>query len=216
MKHLRILLIISIVSGCAPVHWQRGDGLNGADERAQFNVDNATCRLMARGSAQGFVAVGSQAYVTGAAIGNGIGNAINVRETYKDCMGSRGYIEADSGGASTTGEPGSCGWQHPCPPSAPTPAPAAALAPSPPASPPTALTSAVNPAPTPAGAWPNVIPPLSPPPAPAPPQPAAAVSLPPQAPAATSEYSYEQAEQQYRQAEQLYQRQLELQRTQGR
>jgi hypothetical protein len=193
MKHLRILLLISIVSGCAPVHWQRGDGLNGADERAQFNVDNATCRLMARGSAQGFVAVGSQAYVTGAAIGNGIGNAINMRETYKDCMGSRGYIEANGGGAPTTGEPGSCGWQHPCPPSAPTPAPAATLAPSPPASPP-----------------------LSPPAAPALPQPAAAVSLPSQAPAATSDYSYEQAEQQYRQAEQLYQRQLELQRTQGR
>jgi hypothetical protein len=72
----------------------------------------------------------------------------------------------------------------------------------------TPISTAATPAPT-AGAWPNIIPALSPP--------APAATAAPAMPGATFDTnSYEEGQQQYRQAEQEYQRQLELQRAQGR
>jgi hypothetical protein len=72
----------------------------------------------------------------------------------------------------------------------------------------TPISTAATPGPT-AGAWPNIIPALSPP--------APAATAAPAMPGATFDTnSYEEGQQQYRQAEQQYQRQLELQRAQGR
>jgi hypothetical protein len=205
LKHLGILLLIGLVSGCAPMVWDKP----GATQ-ADYNTDSYDCEKDARQSGY---------------FGTGIIGGLNMRDFFKRCMAAHGYTLRGSsapaaGGDTAGGPPSSCGWQSPCVPPAPSVAPAAASAPSPPAPLPTPLTSAVavTPSPTPVGGWPNImLPPLSPSaaptPAPTPPEPAA--GPPSQAPAATSN-SYEQAVQQYRQSEQEYQRQLELQRAQRR
>jgi hypothetical protein len=51
----------------------------------------AYCNMVARGSRQGFFAMGSQEFVAGAAIGNGIGNIIRQARTKQDCMTMMGY-----------------------------------------------------------------------------------------------------------------------------
>ena len=75
------------VVGCAPTVWNK-PGIT----QAQFNQDNARCRLVARGMNSGsFYAEGKPAFVAGAAVGNAIGTAINTAATYSDCMMADGY-----------------------------------------------------------------------------------------------------------------------------
>ncbi len=51
----------------------------------------AYCTMVARGSRQGFIAIGDPNFVGGAALGNGIGNLILQAKTKKDCMTALGY-----------------------------------------------------------------------------------------------------------------------------
>jgi hypothetical protein len=89
MRWLPIALIGAVLAlgACAPITWDKP----GATQ-AQFNQDNAKCRLVARGMNSGdFYAEGKPAFVAGAAIGNAIGTAINTAATYRDCMMATGY-----------------------------------------------------------------------------------------------------------------------------
>jgi hypothetical protein len=75
-----------LIVGCAPIVW---DKLGGT--QAQFNVENARCRMVARGLNPGtFYAAGSTEFVAGAVLGNAIGTAANQRQTYRDCMEMKG------------------------------------------------------------------------------------------------------------------------------
>lgn len=75
------------IAGCAPVIWDK-PGVT----QAQFNQENAQCRMVARGMNPGtFYAEGKPAFVAGAALGNAIGTAINTAATYRDCMMATGY-----------------------------------------------------------------------------------------------------------------------------
>jgi hypothetical protein len=96
MRYLPIAIIgavLFVLGGCAPIVWDKPSGT-----QAEFNVDNARCRMVARGlNPGGFVAAGSTEFVAGAALGNAIGTAANQRATYRDCMEMQGY--AEHGGA---------------------------------------------------------------------------------------------------------------------
>lgn len=85
MKKLIILMVVAL-AGCAPMTFNKP----GATQ-AEFGADSAQCRFMARNMQTGYVAVGSPAFVAGAAIGNAIGNGVAVRQNYKDCMEMKGY-----------------------------------------------------------------------------------------------------------------------------
>jgi hypothetical protein len=93
---MRRFLVVAVVScltiaGCAPTVWDK-PGVT----QAQFNQENARCRLVARGMAPGdFYAQGSAQFVAGAAIGNAIGTAIGQAANYSDCMMASGYTPED-------------------------------------------------------------------------------------------------------------------------
>jgi hypothetical protein len=88
MRCLPITLIGAVLAlgACAPIVWDKP----GATQ-AQFNQENAKCRLVARGMNSGdFYAEGKPAFVAGAAIGNAVGTAISTAATYRDCMMATG------------------------------------------------------------------------------------------------------------------------------
>jgi hypothetical protein len=110
-----------IVGACAPTIWDKSDAT-----QADFDQDSARCRLLARGmNPGGFYAQGSASFVAGAALGNAIGTSANQSAIYRDCMMAVGYTPRASAAASYGPEPSpdaySCGSQHPCPASAPSP-----------------------------------------------------------------------------------------------
>lgn len=85
-------------SACTLITWDK----QGATQ-AEFNQDNAKCRLLARGmNPGGFYAQGSPQFVAGAAVGNAIGTAMNQRETYRDCMNMQGYSERGASAAAAS------------------------------------------------------------------------------------------------------------------
>lgn len=97
-KKLIVLVAGLSIAGCAPTIWDKPGGT-----QAEFNQENARCRLVARGMNSGdFYAQGSPGFVAGATIGNAIGTAINTAATYRDCMMAIGYTPR---GASETAEP---------------------------------------------------------------------------------------------------------------
>lgn len=80
------LLALSL-SACAPMVWDKA----GATQQ-EFSVDDAKCKLMARGMNPGdFYAQGSTGFVAGAAAVNVIGTAVGQRQTYQECMTASGY-----------------------------------------------------------------------------------------------------------------------------
>jgi len=100
MRHSTIMcaaLVASLaVVGCAPTVWNK-PGIT----QAQFNQDNARCRLVARGMNSGsFYTEGKPAFVAGAALGNAIGTAVNTAATYNDCMMADGYTTSRSSAVS--------------------------------------------------------------------------------------------------------------------
>jgi hypothetical protein len=89
MRCLPIAIAAAVLAlgACAPIVWDKP----GATQ-AQFNQENAKCRLVARGMNSGdFYAEGKPAFVAGAAIGNAVGTAIGTAATYRDCMMAIGY-----------------------------------------------------------------------------------------------------------------------------
>ena len=83
------LASVMALAACAPIMWGR-PGLTQAD----FNQDNARCRLVARAMNSGdFSASGSRQLVAGAGLGYVIATAISTRADYKDCMEAAGYTE---------------------------------------------------------------------------------------------------------------------------
>jgi hypothetical protein len=79
------------LSGCVYHQWAYGPTASMPFEQA-----SGQCKLAAMGSQQGFVAVGRPAFVAGAAIGNGIGNAVRANQTYNACMEAQGFVAVDS------------------------------------------------------------------------------------------------------------------------
>ena len=57
----------------------------------RIEIAEAKCQIASNGVEQGYVAYGSQAYVTGAAIGNAIGNSIRVAQFMEQCMVASGW-----------------------------------------------------------------------------------------------------------------------------
>ena len=88
MRKLLITIAgLIFVTGCAPTVWDRP-----GTTQAQFNQDNARCRMVARDMAPGdFYAQGSPQFVAGAAVGNVIGTAVAQNVNYRDCMMAVGY-----------------------------------------------------------------------------------------------------------------------------
>lgn len=83
------ILVALLVAGCGPTIWNRP----GATQ-ADFNQDDARCRLVAQGmNSGGFYAQGSPGFVAGASVGNAIGTAISTQATYRNCMVANGYTE---------------------------------------------------------------------------------------------------------------------------
>ncbi|RWQ46445.1 MAG: hypothetical protein EOS82_22300 [Mesorhizobium sp.] len=58
----------------------------------------AKCNMLAPSVDKGFIAVGSQSYVAGAALGNAIDNAIAEQQFIKNCMALQGWRQ-DAPGA---------------------------------------------------------------------------------------------------------------------
>ena len=89
-----------MLASCAPITWDRP-----GTTQAEFNQDNARCRLVAQGmNPGGFIAVGSASYVAGAAVGNAIGTAVSQYATHRDCMMATGYMPSNPN-ADLTGTP---------------------------------------------------------------------------------------------------------------
>lgn len=84
MKLLLALPVILLVSAEARAEYVRAKP-NGAAEAEAY------CNMVSRGARQGFFAFGSQEFVAGAAIGNGLGNLIRQSMVKKDCMRMMGY-----------------------------------------------------------------------------------------------------------------------------
>jgi hypothetical protein len=63
----------------------------GYHRASMFEQVKARCELMADGSYVGHVAIGNPYFVTGAAIGAGIANAIRHSRAYDVCMTMSGY-----------------------------------------------------------------------------------------------------------------------------
>ena len=109
MRPLAIIGLAITLGACAPIVWDKPGGT-----QAQFNVENARCRMVARGlNPGGFYAAGSTEFVAGAALGNAIGTAVNQRQTYRDCMEMQGYTEGGSG-ATAGGGASVPGFDNPC------------------------------------------------------------------------------------------------------
>jgi hypothetical protein len=78
-------------SACVPAHtWVPGPGAT-----ADFETTKGRCSLMARHSGSDFVAVGSESYVAGAAVGHAIGEANRTQADFNDCMSASGWRVAD-------------------------------------------------------------------------------------------------------------------------
>ena len=61
-----------------------------------FSQASGQCKLAALSGNEGFFAVGSASYVAGAAIGNGIGNAVRQNRIYNACMEAAGFVAVDT------------------------------------------------------------------------------------------------------------------------
>jgi len=78
-----------LAGGCAPTVWYRPE-----TTQAQFGVDNARCRLASKAlnPDDGFSARGSAAFVVGATVLHGIGQAAVRQSDFNDCMQANGYV----------------------------------------------------------------------------------------------------------------------------
>jgi hypothetical protein len=62
-----------------------------------FEVANAQCELQKRSADQGYLAIGSPAFVAGAGLGNALGNAIAEDQYMKNCLVINGWKRAPHG-----------------------------------------------------------------------------------------------------------------------
>ena len=56
-----------------------------------LEMTHARCEMMSAGTQQGYIAIGSQSYVAGAALGNAIGNAVAADNFIRQCMTINGW-----------------------------------------------------------------------------------------------------------------------------
>lgn len=90
MTKTKIISLIILLSGCQYHTWAPGPTASMPFEQA-----SGQCNLMSMGADRGVFAFGSPGYVSGAVIGNGIGNAIRENRAYNACMEAQGFIETD-------------------------------------------------------------------------------------------------------------------------
>ncbi|TPI29760.1 hypothetical protein FJW07_30080 [Mesorhizobium sp. B3-1-9] len=64
-----------------------------------FDVAHAQCELQKRSADQGYIAIGSPAFVAGAGIGNALGNAIAEDKFMRNCLIINGWKRAPHGQA---------------------------------------------------------------------------------------------------------------------
>jgi hypothetical protein len=83
------LALSVFASSCAPTVWYRPE-----TTQAQFGIDNARCRLASKAlnPDDGFSARGSAAFVVGATVLHGIGQAAVRQSDFNDCMQANGYV----------------------------------------------------------------------------------------------------------------------------
>jgi hypothetical protein len=95
-KHLGACCAALVLALCARLShtWAPGPGAT-----MPFGQASGPCELAALGGNEGFVAVGNANYVAGAAIGNGIGNAVRQNRIYNACMEALGFVAVDQPGA---------------------------------------------------------------------------------------------------------------------
>lgn len=62
-----------------------------------FDVAHAQCELQKRSADQGYIAIGSPAFVAGAGIGNALGNAIAEDQFMRNCLIINGWKRAPHG-----------------------------------------------------------------------------------------------------------------------
>lgn len=84
------LIMLPLASGCAVHTWAPGPTAT-----LPFVQASGRCKLVAMGADQPFAAVGNAYYVAGAAIGNGLGNAVRENRAYNACMEAAGFIAVD-------------------------------------------------------------------------------------------------------------------------
>lgn len=81
-----------MLTGCATKEWAPGPNVNPT---LTLEQQRAQCRYMARHGGTGFAAVGAPAFVAGAAVGNGVGNAVRAGQDFNDCMLASGWVKSD-------------------------------------------------------------------------------------------------------------------------
>ncbi|HTV90145.1 MAG TPA: hypothetical protein VME41_14115 [Stellaceae bacterium] len=92
MKKLALsITLLVLTTGCVTHTWAPGPTATMPFEQA-----SGRCKLVAMGADQGFVAVGNANEVAGAAIGNGLGNAIRENQAYNACMEAMGFVATDT------------------------------------------------------------------------------------------------------------------------
>jgi hypothetical protein len=79
-----------VLAGCANHNWVPGPNVN---PQLTLEQQSAQCRMMARHGGTGFAAAGSPEFVAGAAVGNGVGNAVRAGADFNDCMLAAGYVK---------------------------------------------------------------------------------------------------------------------------
>src|SRR5437870_2655223 len=124
------LALCVFASGCAPTVWYRPE-----TTQAQSGVDNARCRLASKAlnPDDGFSARGSAAFVVGATVLHGIGQAAVRQSDFNDCMQANGYVAGAPGAPAAAAAPAPLAPAVYAGPPAASPAPIAAASALPPA-----------------------------------------------------------------------------------
>jgi hypothetical protein len=85
MRYTTLVALAVILTGCATKAWVPGPNASPALTLEQQKAQGGT----------GFAAAGEPAFVAGAAVGHGIGNAVRAGADFNDCMLAAGYLKAE-------------------------------------------------------------------------------------------------------------------------
>jgi hypothetical protein len=92
MRYTTLVALAVILTGCATKAWVPGPNASPA---LTLEQQKAQCSMMARHGGTGFAAAGEPAFVAGAAVGHGVGNAVRAGADFNDCMLAAGYLKAE-------------------------------------------------------------------------------------------------------------------------
>jgi hypothetical protein len=88
VRHIAPAIALLALAACAPTVWDRP-----YTSTAEFNTDNAKCRLAARAmNRDEFEAHGRIGFVIAASLIHGIAQGVATQQDYNDCMEANGYV----------------------------------------------------------------------------------------------------------------------------